>query len=112
MHVYGKGSGGRVIRQPALLPANLRQGHAGAAEFGGQRQQQILRCPKLLEIFIHKRFSRSQAGAREAKRVSISSLSTGLTGCGKDTAWWEAPSLPEDSLETLYQELNSYRTSC
>ena len=54
MHVYGKGSRGCVIRQPALLPANFRQGHAGAAEFRGQRQQQILRRPKLLEIFIDK----------------------------------------------------------
>ncbi len=52
MHVYGQGSGRGMIRQPALLPANLRQGHARAAEFRGQRQQEIFRRPEILEIFV------------------------------------------------------------
>lgn len=69
MHVYRKGSGGRMVRQSALLPANLRQGHAGATEFGGQRQQQIFRCPKLLEIFIDEAvFPVTGGGARSKTR--------------------------------------------
>ncbi len=53
MHVHGKGSCGRVIRQPTLLSAHFGQGQPGATEFRGQRQQQILRRAEFLEIFLN-----------------------------------------------------------
>src|SRR5207248_10215714 len=54
MHVDRKRRGRRVIRQLALRSTRLRQGQAFAAEFLGQRQPQIARGSKLLEILLEK----------------------------------------------------------
>ena len=86
MHVYGKGSGRRVIRQPALLPANFRQRHARAAKFRGQRQQQILRRPQILEILVDEAVLPVVGGGARRKSRQHLFGKTGFTGRGEDAA--------------------------
>jgi hypothetical protein len=51
MHVDAESRSGRVIGQPALLPAALRQRHAAAAELGGHVHSQVARSLQVSEIF-------------------------------------------------------------